>query len=120
MLLNIIHNFMLHERIVCNNRDPPWMDNKIKQLIMVITEKNFAYKSYCFFNRDVFLFRNFKFLQNQLNVLNESSNQRYYFKLTSKLPNPATNSKTYWSILKTFLNNKKALIYLLSFMKINL
>ena len=103
-LLNIIHNFMPHERIVCNDRDPPWMNGKIKHLI---NEKDFAYKSYCRFNRDVFLFEKFKFLQNQLHVSIENSKQTYYSKLASKLANPATSPKTYWSILKTFLNNKK-------------
>ena len=52
-LLNIIHNFMPHKRIVCDNRDPPWMNSEIKSLII---EKNLAYKSYCHFIRDVFLF----------------------------------------------------------------
>ena len=37
----------------------------------------------------------------------ENSKQRYYSKLSSKLANPATSLKTYWSIFKTFLNNKK-------------
>ena len=27
--------------------------------------------------------------------------------LANKLSNPSTSSKTYWSILKTFCNNKK-------------
>ena len=61
MLLNIIHNFIPRERIVWENRNPPWMNNKIKKLI---NEKNLAYKSYCRFNIDVFLFEKFKFLQN--------------------------------------------------------
>ena len=55
---------------------------------------------------DVFLFEKFKFLQNQLNVSIENSKQRYYSKLSSKLTNPISSSKTYWSILKTFLNYK--------------
>ena len=97
-LLNIIHNFVSHERIVCDNRDPPWMNGEIKNFI---NEKNLAYKSYCLFNRDVFLFEKFKFLQNQLNVSIENSKQTYNSKLASKLVNPATSSKTYWSILKT-------------------
>ena len=62
-----------------------------------------AYKSYCLFNRDVFFFEKFKFLQNQLYVSIENSKQRYCSKLPSKLANPATSSKTFWS----FLNNKK-------------
>ena len=110
-LLNIIHNFIPPEIIVWENRDLPWMNNKIKKLIneknLAYKSKNLAYKSYCRFNRDVFLFEKFKFLQNQLNVSIENSKQTYYSKLAGKLANPATSSKTYWSILKTFLNNKK-------------
>ena len=42
-----------------------------------------------------------------MNALIENSKQRNYSKLSSKLANPATSSKTYWSILKTCLSNKK-------------
>ena len=52
----------------------------------------------------MFLFENYKFLQNQLNVSIENSKQRYYSKLLSKLGNPA---KSYWPNLETFLNDKK-------------
>ena len=52
----------------------------------------------------MFLFENYKFLQNQLNVSIENSKQRYYSKLLSKLVNPA---KSYWPNLETFLNDKK-------------
>ena len=41
-LLNIIHNFIPNEIIVCGDRDPPWINNEIKKLI---NEKNSAYKS---------------------------------------------------------------------------
>ena len=54
-----------------------------------------------------FFFENFEFLQNELNVSIENYKHTYYSKLSSKLANPATSSKTYWSILKTFLSNKK-------------
>ena len=40
-LLNIIPNFIPHERIVCDDRDPPWMNSEIKNLI---NENNLAYK----------------------------------------------------------------------------
>ena len=92
------------ETFACNDRDPPWMNSEIKNLI---NEHNLAYKSYCCFNREVFLFEKFKFLQNKSNVSIENSKQTYYSKLSRKLANIATSSKTYWSILKTFMNNKK-------------
>ena len=77
-LLNIIHNFKPRERIVCDHRDPPWINSEIKTLI---NEKNLAYKSYCHFNRDVFVFGKFEFLQSQLNVSIENSKQTHYSKL---------------------------------------
>ena len=33
--------------------------------------------------------------------------EKFYYKLSTKLANPSTSSKTYWSILKTFVNGKK-------------
>ena len=45
---------MPHQRVVCDNRDPPWMNSEIQNLI---NEKTLAYKSYCLFNRDLFLFK---------------------------------------------------------------
>ena len=55
----------------------------------------------------MFLFEKLKVLENQLNMSIENSKRRYYPKWSSKLANPATTSKTYWSILKAFLNHKK-------------
>ena len=103
-LLNIIHNFISYERIVDDDSDPFWINNEIKKLM---NNKHSAYKSSCSFNRDVFLFEKFKVLQNQLNMSMENSQQMLYSNLSSKLATPATSSKTYWSILKIFLNDKK-------------
>ena len=88
----------------CNDRDPHWMNNQIKNLI---NEQNLAYKSYCCFNREVFFFKKFKSLQKKINLSVENSKQTYYSKLARKLANIATSSKAYWSILKNFPNNKK-------------
>ena len=48
-----------------------------------------------------------KALQYQLRIPNEESKKKCYTKLSSRLADPLTGPKTYWSILKTFLNNKK-------------
>ena len=53
------------------------------------------------------LFEKFKVLQYQLNISIEELKEKYYTKLSSRLADPLTSPKTYWSILKTFLNNKK-------------
>ena len=57
----------------------------------------------------MFLFEKFKTLQYQLNISIEESKGKYYTKLSSRLADHLTSPKTYWSILKTFLNNKKIL-----------
>ena len=87
-----------------DDRDPPWLNKEIKKLML---EKNLALKSYCCSNKSMFLFKKFKALQYQLNISIEESKEKYYTKLSSRLADPLTSPKTYWSILKTFLNNKK-------------
>ena len=42
-VLNILRNKILHEIIVCDNKDPPWFNNRIKILSQ---EKNGTYKVY--------------------------------------------------------------------------
>ena len=55
----------------------------------------------------MFLFGKFKTLPCQLHLSIEELKEKYYTKLSSRLADPLTSPKTYWSILKTFLNNKK-------------
>ena len=52
----------------------------------------------------------FLFLQNanyQLSELINKNKKKYHERLTSKLNNPSTSAKAFWSILKTFVNGKK-------------
>ena len=39
---NIFQNFICHETVTCDDRDPPWINKKINQLIQ---EKNNTYRS---------------------------------------------------------------------------
>ena len=48
-------------------------------------------------------------LQDQLGFLTEKSKNNYYSKLSQNLSNKVTSCKAYWSILETFLNDKKIL-----------
>ena len=47
----------------------------------------------------------FKVLQDEPGFLIKNSKNNYYSKLSQKLPDKSTGSKTYWSILKTLLGN---------------
>ena len=42
-ILNIVLNFILHETVICDNRDPPWLNTKTKNLIC---SKKLLYKKY--------------------------------------------------------------------------
>ena len=104
IIKNILCNFIPNEAVTCDDRDPPWINNKIKGLIQ---EKNIAKKCYFQNNKDIQLFRRFQFIQNLLTATIEKSKEQFYYQISTKLMDPTISPKAYWSILKTFLNNKK-------------
>ena len=75
MLFNKIQNFIPHKTIICDDRDPPWINKEIKKLM---AEKILAFKPNCFSNKNMFLFEKFKALRNQLNLLIKESKEEYY------------------------------------------
>ena len=62
---NILSNYITYESITCDDRDPPWINNKIKQLIQVI---NNAYRTYILSNKYPQIFEKVKYLQNQFKL----------------------------------------------------
>ena len=119
-VLNIIWNVIPQETIKFDNRDPPWITSYIRKMNK---DKNLAFKRFvnkkCFVNNSSSLER-FSSLQNKLSSLIETLKQEYFSKIAKKLSDSNISSKTYWSILKSFLKGKKSLAFLLFFMKINL
>ena len=103
---NIILNYIPRETITCHDSDPPWINKDIKELIQ---EKNQADKSYGQNKNNIFSRCQFELLQSKLNSLIEKSKFSYCTRLSKKLSDLITNRKSYWSLLKTFLNNKKIL-----------
>ena len=73
-LLNIIQNFIPHETIICDDRDPTWINQEIKKLLV---EKNLAFKSYCYSNRNRFLLEKFKALYYQLHISIDGSKEKH-------------------------------------------
>ena len=47
------------------------------------------------------------YLQNELNSLIKAYKENYYSHILKRMMNPLSSTKLYWSILKSFLNNKK-------------
>ena len=65
-------DFLIQETIVCDDRDPPRINNKIKSLI---ADKNVAKKCYLQNNSDIQLFRRLQSLQNLLTITIKKSKQ---------------------------------------------
>ena len=42
-ILNIVSNFVPHETVICDERDPPWLNTRMKNLI---NDKEILYKKY--------------------------------------------------------------------------
>ena len=97
-------NYIPHETITCDDRKPPWIDEKTKKLV---PHKNCTFNSYSRDKNNTDLFKKFLSPQAHLKTSIEESKQNYYSRLSNKLLNGITSPKLYWSILKTFLNDKK-------------
>ena len=101
-ILNIFHNFIPNKIILCDDRDPPWMNDRIKHLIK---------KKKAIFQK-----------QNESNTVDHAilgditlelsnaisfSKAKYHERLAIKLNDPKTAPNTYWLILKTVANGSK-------------
>ena len=103
-LLNILSNFIPHEVIVCDDKDPPWFNGKVKSLI---NEKLKTYNAHCKNIDNSQLDKNLSSLQQRLRDLIDDSKQKYFLRLTQKLNTIQKSTKAYWALLKFFLNNRK-------------
>ena len=103
-ILNILNNYIPHETIICDDKDPPWFNSRIKSLI---ENKNKIRKNYQRFKSSSQLLSKLHLLHEQLCLLISKSKQNFYSRVASKLTNVQRNSKTYWSLLNRFLNNRK-------------
>ena len=70
---NIFSNFIPYETVTCDYRDPPWIDKNIKQLIQ---EKNNTYRSYILNDKNHQIFHKVTYLQKQLKILIEHSQEK--------------------------------------------
>ena len=100
---NIPSNYIPYETIICEDKDQPWFNNNIKQLIQ---EKNNTFKSYILCDKSPQIVEKVKSLQKQLQCL---ISKKYFLRISEKLMDPITSAKTYRSILKTLVNNKNSL-----------
>ena len=103
-ILSIPHNFIPRETLLVDDKHYSWLTNKIKNLI---NKKNSVFK---YFNRNsnnLQILNKLKSLQNLVTKSIAESKRSYYSRMADKLHNTLKSSKTYWSLLKRFLDNKK-------------
>ena len=101
-ILNILSNFIPHEILTCDDKDPPWFNKKIKGIIQ---EKNNAFKVYRNNSSNIVLKTRLRSLQVRLNSSIECAKEKFYNKIANKLNDTQKNAKGYWSLIKMLLNN---------------
>ena len=96
-------NFISHETKIFNDREPPWINNKVK---IMIQEKNKIYQFYLKNKRNMSATK-LKALQNLTYETLESCKGKYYENISKILCSKAIAPKYYWSLIKTMLDDKK-------------
>ena len=69
--------------------------------------KNKIFKQYIANEKSHTDYERLQLISNSLTETIRSFKEKFYCKLSTKLATPSTSSKTYWSILITFVNGKK-------------
>ena len=95
---------MPNNYVTIDDKDPMWMNEPLKLKIKV---KNNMCNKYIQNGRTESDFLLHEMLITELNELINITKVLYYENLSKKLNNPLLQTKTYWSILKTFNNEKK-------------
>ena len=104
IILNAFTNFVPNKVITCDDRDPPWINDNIKNKIR---RKNSMYKNY---KRNSKNNRDYELLTkavSEVSQLIEKSKDEYYYRLGKRLNDPSKSAKSYWTILRTFCNKRK-------------
>ena len=103
-VMNILSNFIPHETIACDDKDPAWFNKAIKFLIQ---EKKDTFKKYRKSNNNIQLLQRLRLLQEKLNSFISVSKQSYYSRMSTKLTKFHKISKAYWS---TYHSTMKAIL----------
>ena len=101
-LLNIFHNFIPNKIILCDDKDPDWMNDEIKNLIK---RKNWLFQ--CQRKSGNLDYASLNSITQDISNAVNSSELKYHERLALNLNDPKTAPKTYWKIFKTFINGTK-------------
>ena len=80
--LNVLSNYIPHESLVCDDKDPLWFNSRITSLLQ---DKNKLYKDFRRSNSNAQLLNKLNHLLEQLKFLINRSKQYYYARMTRNL-----------------------------------
>ena len=103
-ILNIMINVIPHETVLCDYKDLPWFNKRIKSLIQ---EGTLLFETFPKNKNNIEIITCLNNRQDHLALLASTPKQNYYSEIVERLQNTQRSSKAYWSLLKIFLNNKK-------------
>ena len=87
---NVLKNYIPHETIICDDQDPPWINNKVKKAM----QENYQLFSKVKSNSsNGTLLKKLQCLQNKLNDLINTAKRQYYTRTPMKLMDPTTSAK---------------------------
>ena len=105
MITTVFSSFIPNKIITFHERDPPWTNQLINSKLQW---KNGISKNYQNTSKSSV---DLEVLQNAMSEVSELIYEKlihyYYHQLARKLMDPSASGKTYWSLLKTFYNDKK-------------
>ena len=102
--MNNFSNYIPSKFVTIDNKDPPWMTERIKNKIF---KKDYIYKSYISNGKTAIDYQKLHDIGSEISQMISKRKKEYYDQLSKKLNDPLTSSKTYWSILKTFYSGTK-------------
>ena len=99
-LLNIFRNYIPNKNIKCDYRQPPWMTGIIKKSL-----KERCKLTKVFYKNGQRKFDHDKVLEKSEECTKQiyEAKKNYILKMTKKLPDSNTSSKSYWTILNRLL-----------------
>ena len=102
--MNVFTNYIPNKLITIDDKDPPWMNDEIRNKIK---ERDLFYQQLKKYKLNLTYSDVMNELTLELSSIISQRKDNYYLQLAKKLNDPQTNAKTYWSILKTFFNGRK-------------
>ena len=102
--MSVFYNYIPNKWSTVNDKDPPWMNDQIKNKINYRNTFCQQLKKYKINLTNPDVVNN---LTSELSSIISQRKDEHYCLLAKKLNDPQTNAKTYWSMLKTFFNGRK-------------